>query len=119
MCKNRFECKRTTYCGLPAITLEGSQADWQLLRQASERLLDRCTPEFRQQWSRGLLPLLSTLTDARAGREVDVVFGTSMCKRGGTRGSGWVNVFFPYTDGRPNRYCEPYSPGAGYAQEGN
>jgi hypothetical protein len=48
-----------------------------------------------------------------------------MCKRGGTTGSGartwfngWINIFFPYIDRRPNRYCEPYSSEAGYVMEG-
>jgi len=71
-----------------------------------------------------LFPLLDKLVAARSG-EVDAVFWNSMCKRGGTSGSGartwfngWFNILFPYIDRRPNFYCVPYSPDAGYVQEG-
>eukprot|EP01052_Picozoa_sp_SAG31_P036156 SAG31_NODE_4471_length_3205_cov_2.753059_2_plen_343_part_00 len=162
ICKNYFEYKCCTMCGFPQITLEGSEADWRLLREASERLLERCTPDFQKQWCvqsratswlascrcagkpfpfskqtwrpavkhenccrrESLLPLLDKLVAARSG-EVDATFWNSMCKRGGTSGSGartwfngWFNILFPYIDRRPNRYCVPYSPDAGYVREG-
>eukprot|EP01052_Picozoa_sp_SAG31_P017614 SAG31_NODE_1213_length_9359_cov_4.298164_9_plen_265_part_00 len=82
-----------------------------------------------------LLPLLDKLVAARSG-EVDSEFWNSMCKRGGTSGSGartwfngWFNILFPYIDRgpwdraciyrpSPNPYCVPYSPDAGYVLEG-
>ena len=104
--------------------LQGTEADWQLLREAAGRLLARCEPEFARQWGDSLLPLLDKLAAARAG-EVDAAFWNSMCKRGGTSGSGartwfngWFNVLFPYVDRRPNRYCTPYRADAGYVAEG-
>ena len=124
ICKNYFEYKCSTKCGFPEVTLEGSEADWRLLREASERLVGRCLPEFQAEWGASLLPLLDKLVAARAG-EVDATFWNSMCKRGGTSGSGartwfngWVNVLFPYIDRRPNGYCVPYSAEAGYVKEG-
>eukprot|EP01052_Picozoa_sp_SAG31_P017613 SAG31_NODE_1213_length_9359_cov_4.298164_8_plen_100_part_00 len=51
ICKNYFGFKCGTLCGFPEITLEGSLEDWRLLREASERLLQRCTPDFQDQWS--------------------------------------------------------------------
>ena len=50
ICKNYFVFECTTRCGFPEITLEGSEADWRVLREASERLLERCTPDFKKQW---------------------------------------------------------------------
>jgi len=124
ICKSYFSYKCMTKCGFPEITLEGSEADWRLLREASERLIGRCTPEFQAEWGVSLLPLLDKLVAARSG-EVDATFWNSMCKRGGTSGSGartwfngWVNVLFPYIDRRPNSYCVPYSAEAGYVKEG-
>merc|ERR1712216_663547 len=103
-CKHYFSYKMSTCCGFPEITLEGSVKDWQELRDASGRLLERCTPEFNTEWSAALLPLLDKLLSARNG-EVDACFWNSMCKRGGTTGSGartwfngWFNILFPYVD---------------------
>jgi hypothetical protein len=124
ICKNYFDYKCSTCCGFPEITLEGTLEDWTLLREATQRLLERCAASFKTQWSASLLPLLDRLAAARAG-EVDAAFWNSMCKRGGTTGSGartwfngWINVFFPYIDKRPNGYCVPYSPSSGYVLEG-
>jgi len=126
ICKNYFTYKCMTMCGFPSITLEGSAQDWQLLRQHAEQLLlQQCKPEFAASWSKALLPVLDKFVTASATGEVDERFWNSLCKRGGTQGSGsrtwfngWMNVLFPYIDSNPNRYCVPYSPSAGYVQEG-
>jgi len=124
ICKHFFEYKCQTLCGFPEITLEGTLEDWRTLRGVSERMLARCTTEFEEKWGAALLPLLDKLVAARQG-EVDAPFWNSMCKRGGTIGSGartwfngWFNVFFPYLRGSPNPHCVPYSPSAGYVLEG-
>ncbi len=124
ICKHYFSYKCLTLCGFPKIILEGTEADWQLLRDAAERLLQRCEPKFAATWGTALLPLLEKLAAARRG-EVDSQFWNSMCKRGGTQGSGsytwfngWFNILFPFIEKRPNAYCVPYSSGAGYVKEG-
>lgn len=124
ICKNYFDFRCCTDCGFPEITLEGTQDDWVLLRDAAGRLIERCEPSFTKAWAESLLPLLGKLASARGG-EVDAQFWNSMCKRGGTRGSGsrtwfngWINIFFPYINRKPNRYCKPYSPSNGYVLEG-
>jgi len=124
VCKNYFSYRCTTFCGFPEITLEGSEADWQLLSEAAEKLLERCEPKFAAQWATALLPLLEKLAAARRG-EVDAQFWNSMCKRGGTSGSGaytffngWINIFFPYINRRLNGFCVPHSAEAGYVKEG-
>merc|ERR1711972_456266 len=55
----------------------------------------------------------------------DEQFWNSMCKRGGTSGSGsrtwfngWINIFFPYVQERENYYMVPYSADNEYVKEG-
>ena len=117
ICKNYFAYRCSTFCGFPQITLEGTAEDWGLLREAAERLLTRCETGFAAKWAESLLPVLDKLVAARQGTEVDALFWNSMCKLGGTHGSGattwfngWFNIFFPYINRQANRFCEPYSP---------
>merc|ERR1711924_469936 len=100
--------------------------DWRLLRASALALVsERCDPEWGAAWLASLAPLLDKLVTEyeaglRGGRG-DEEFWNSMCKRGGTSGSGartwfngWINIFFPYILGRPNRYMVPYSIDNGY-----
>ena len=117
-----------TKCGFPSITLEGSLADWQLLRHKAEELVStRCLPSFSKRWLPAMLPVLDRFVrQYQRPKEVDVNFWQCMCKRGGMSGSGgyswlngWFNVFMPYLkNNAPNRHCVPYSNGIGYAKEG-
>merc|ERR1719422_2257546 len=126
--KSFFSYKCSTKCGFPSVSMEGSPGDWQLLRISAEALIKhRCRQDFADLWCEALLPLLDRLLweYGKAGHQPDERFWNSMCKRGGTTGSGartwfngWINVFFPYIDGKPNRYMEPYSEDIGYAREG-
>jgi hypothetical protein len=126
VCKSYFSYKCQTMCGFPSITLEGSPADWALLRGQAEQLLgQQCEPAFAATWSAALLPVLDQFVAASATGAVDAQFWNSMCKRGGTTGSGartwfngWMNTLFPYIDRQPNRYCVPYSSSQGYVTEG-
>lgn len=123
-----FTYKMRTKCGFPSITLEGSLADWQLLRHKAEELVStRCLPSFSKRWLPAMLPVLDRFVrQYQRPKDVDVNFWQCMCKRGGLRGSGgyswlngWFNVFMPYLNhNAPNRYCVPYSDDIGYAKEG-
>jgi len=130
MTKSFFSFKCMTCCGFPSVTLEGSADDWQLLRTNAEKLIiERCEKRWGEAWMRALLPLLEKL---QAEHAVGVQHGTgdepfwnSMCKRGGTSGSGartwfngWINIVYPYIQNEPNRYMQPYSPTAEYVKEG-
>ena len=54
-----FKYKLFTRCGFPSITLEGSLADWQLLRRKAEELVStRCLPELSKRWLSAMLPVL-------------------------------------------------------------
>lgn len=135
-----FSFKCTTMCGFPSVLMEGTLEDWCLLRKNAELLITkRCEEKFATLWSAALLPLLDILikeyqkgiltpsgfwTLATKGVP-DEPFWNSMCKRGGTSGSGartwfngWINIFFPYIMDSPNRWMVPYRADIGYVKEG-
>ena len=130
ICKSFFSYKCMTCCGFPSITLEGTEEDWMALRANAETLLSkRCEHGWAQEWMTALLPLLDKILDeyrtGLRGHAGDEPFWNSMCKRGGTQGSGartwfngWVNILFPYILDHPNQYCVPYSPSNEYVKEG-
>jgi Domain of unknown function (DUF4419) len=125
--KSYFDFKMYTCCGFPKVTLEGSTADWNLLRTRAEELVRESTlPEFSDWW----LPILNDILDRLAstreaeGKTVDVEFWESFVKRGGTHGSGaatwisgWINAFFPLkTPGSKNPFCEKFVGGDQYSK---
>jgi hypothetical protein len=129
--KSFFSFKCSTMCGFPSVIMEGTSEDWQLLRRSAEALIkNRCQPKFAETWCAALLPVLDLFVQEYilgiAGEgEPNEQFWNSMCKRGGTSGSGarswyngWINIFFPYIKDRPNRYMVPYSSENGYVKEG-
>jgi len=124
-----FKCM--TMCGFPSVIMEGSADDWRLLRRNAELLIrNRCQDEFSDKWCAALLPLLDVLVSeyqkgVTGDGRPDEQFWNSMCKRGGTSGSGsrtwfngWINIFFPYILDHPNPYMVPYSAESGYVKEG-
>lgn len=129
VCQQFFEYKVSTRCGFPSIILEGSRQDWELLCTSAETLINKgCLPDFASNWLRALQPLLEKIMEeyirSEDGRLPDDLFWNSMCKLGGTKGSGgrtwfngWMNIFFPIIDRRWNAYCAPYSSRMGYAAE--
>lgn len=131
VCKSFFTYKCSTMCGFPSITMEGTIEDWRALRANAEALVtQRCTADFAKKWTAALLPLLDKFVAeysaaALGGKAGDEKFWNSMCKRGGTSGSGastwfngWFNILFPFIQTRFNRYAVPYSPSNGYVKEG-
>jgi len=127
-----FSYDLVTLCGFPSISLEGTLDDWRALRAKAEALVRaKCTSELACRWLPALLPVLDRLVAQFADPStVDVAFWQSMCKRGGTTGSGaqtwlsgWFNVLLPYVDNgqggiKPNTFCVPYRSDAGYVAEG-
>jgi len=137
--KNYFSYKCSTCCGFPSVVLEGALDDWKKLRAHAEALItERCSKPFAKNWLAALLPVLDKFVDeyqlgaappsssSLFSRTMpDEKFWNSMVKRGGTSGSGartwfsgWINIFFPYIERQPNRWCVPYSPHNGYVREG-
>merc|ERR1712232_1058076 len=129
--KSFFSFKCSTCCGFPSILMEGTAEDWQLLRRNAELLIkNRCQQKFAEEWCAALLPVLDIFVQeynkgVTGEGTPDEQFWNSMCKRGGTSGSGartwfngWINIFFPYILKAPNRYMVPYRDSNGYVKEG-
>jgi hypothetical protein len=129
VCQHFFEYKVCTLCGFPSITLDGTRQDWELLCTSAEALINQgCLPDFASEWLSALQPLLEKILEeyirSEDGKLSDDTFWNSMCKLGGTNGSGrrtwfngWINIFFPIINRRWNPYCVPYSNRMGYAAE--
>ena len=87
-------------CGIPKVTLEGSPADWQLLRQKIDRLPQydvKGKDAVMKKWHDLLVPVLDQLVSSAEGRP-DLNFWDTVCSHsGGGSGpsylSGWVTVF--------------------------
>jgi hypothetical protein len=86
-------------CGIPAMTLEGTTADWESLTQRAE--------EFAgfglERWLDVLRPILRQFVRASAG-DVDTGFWQSLYMedydRDGSVITGWITSFFPYLKDR-------------------
>jgi hypothetical protein len=87
--------KMFTRCGIPSLSLTGTVADWQLLRERAARL----APYETGWWIDALLPVLDQFVAAMKGR-VDRDFWASFYKfknvSGGPFINGWINVLLPY-----------------------
>jgi hypothetical protein len=99
----------TLVCGIPAITLEGTAADWQAIADRAEAFAQLDL----EWWIRPLRPILRRIAASAAG-EVDAAFWRSIYrvhKPSGAcldpdTGLGWIGLFFPYLtdgDGSPTR----------------
>jgi hypothetical protein len=93
----------TVNSGIPAITLEGTLADWQAIVER----LEGFAPLGLEWWLAPLRPILQQFPSAAAGN-VDLAFWKSMHRiyhsdeaSNADSGVGWIGVFFPYlTDGQ-------------------
>jgi hypothetical protein len=122
-----FDYCMTTICGFPEITLAGIKEDWQQLAARSVNLVKaKCLPELAKVWAPALESVYERiLATFDCDGKVDVAFWQSLCKRGGTLGSGgytwlngWFNVFLPYGVESPNRCCRPYDAKDHFVQTG-
>ena len=90
-----FEYELHTFCGIPAITLEGTVADWQELADRAKAFA-----QFDLEW--WLTPLQPILQEfvATARGDVRRAFWESVYKfdsfSGGAAITGWIAAFFPY-----------------------
>ena len=86
---------RSTLCGIPAVTLEGTAEDWQELAERAGELA-RFDLEW---WLAPLGPVLRELAAAARG-QVRRPFWESVYKfdsySGGSAVTGWIAAFFPY-----------------------
>ena len=108
--KHYFSFGMTTMCGIPEITLLGTEQDWMTLRQRAETLGKLMMPGFAGHWMPALLPVLDKFVESYQG-QVDHGFWQSMVKlRNNGMGSGycewisgWVQIFFPHLGHQPMR----------------
>jgi hypothetical protein len=108
--KAYFDYVVVTRCGIPSITLTGTESDWERIIWKATALI----PFQCEAWIRSLLETLNYFTLAFRGN-ADPSFWTNLYKIEGPRGSGgttisgWVNVFFPYlNDSRsPGEFSRP------------
>jgi len=90
-----FEYEMMCGCGIPAITLLGTPADWRSVRQRAAMF-----GEFDlEPWVRALLPVLDRIVLAAEARD-DPEFWQSFFHHeswsGGSALTGWIHVLFPY-----------------------
>ena len=114
MCESFIPCHVPTMCGIPEFILEGSLADWQLLRQLSEKIIRKSAyPSMADLWLPVLLPVLDKIieTFVSTGHDIDFLFWKSFLNRHSENSScgfvclsGWINAFFPYTSDGINKY---------------
>jgi Domain of unknown function (DUF4419) len=100
--KNYFSYGMRTMCGIPEITLLGTEDDWIALRSRTEALGKRMLPSFADYWMPALLPVLDEFHLSYKGK-VNHGFWQSMVKLRATHGSGaatfisgWIQTFFPH-----------------------
>jgi predicted Zn-ribbon and HTH transcriptional regulator len=100
--KNFFELNEISTCGIPEITLEGTVADWKLIRKQIE--------ELRQYdldfWVNELIPILDEFVAASEGHS-NQKFWQSIYRWSGICGgpyiTGWAIKFFPYINKAQNQ----------------
>jgi len=116
--KNYFSFCEFTLCGIPSITLTGTEEDWVSLRTRTEALGKVMQKDFTSYWMPLVLPLLDEFIASYRG-SVKNSFWQSMVKlRNNGMGSGsgskefisgWMQIFFPYlASGRLNKSLRPW-----------
>ena len=103
-----FEYEMLCGCGIPAITLTGTAADWRRLREKARRFADYGLHD----WVEALDPVLAHFESAKAG-QADVGFWKSLFRYHSGSGpavlTGWANVLFPYLQNADEKlYPNPY-----------
>ena len=95
MYQNQFSYSTFSFCGIPKVTLLGTQQDWQNLYLKVQQLLEThpCTV---QEWKVELLGILHEIATTGAS---NVEFWRNFFKfqeaSGGAIVTGWINAFFP------------------------
>jgi hypothetical protein len=89
---------RRCICGIPAVTLEGTPADWQSIADR----LEAFAPAGMEWWLTRLRPILRQFRAAAQG-DVDAGFWRSIYRIyhpdepcSASSAMGWINLFFPY-----------------------
>jgi len=117
--KAYFDYGCRTCCGIPSITLEGNQDDW-------EHMVDRAQALAQygcQDWIKIVTTVLERFVQAFKGNADPKVWGSLYKEGGGSGGpyvTGWVNTFFPYVKDhrggytRENKFALTLEAGRGF-----
>ena len=100
-----FEYRVASLCGIPEVTLEGTQQDWADVRRRARVLGELDIPATDEdtidlaRWASELDPVLAKLEETAAGKP-DLAFWRRAYKEqhasGGEAVSGWVNALLPF-----------------------
>ncbi len=106
--KTYFEYEVMIGCGIPQITLSGTEDDWTELRRRAQRFAEYGL----ENWINALDPILEQFCNAKRG-DVDDDFWKSIFRHRSGSGfavmTGWANVLFPYFEnGDDELYANPF-----------
>jgi hypothetical protein len=96
-----FEYAMMIGCGIPAITLLGTPADWRSVRQRAAMFGD--LDADLEPWTRALLPVLDRIVRTAEGHDDNAFWQSFFHYESGSMGSeltGWIHVLFPYLRAR-------------------
>lgn len=99
--KNYFNYKMCLECGLPKVTLQGTKADWQVIRNRIDKMLNWGNKDL-VMWHSVLFPVLDNFVGA-FDNNVDKDFWNRIaCETGGGSGpsylKGWILSFIAFDD---------------------
>jgi uncharacterized protein DUF4419 len=92
-----FEYEVLVGCGIPAITLLGTPADWRSVYERAA-MLGELDLEW---WTRALLPVLDRIVRTAEGHDDPEFWQSLYHHKSSSRGSeltGWIHVLFPYLE---------------------
>mmetsp|Transcript_6030 Transcript_6030/g.5375 ORF Transcript_6030/g.5375 Transcript_6030/m.5375 type:complete len:107 (+) Transcript_6030:569-889(+) len=100
--KGYFKYEVWTRCGIPKITLKGSQEDWEKLKKKVQSLkeLNKNNALLIDFWIDSLSEVVNKVADTAINKKADVDFWKSIYKyqemSGGAVVDGWILTLFPY-----------------------
>lgn len=96
-----------TMCGIPQITLRGSQEEWDHVRKFANYLRKYDLDWWIDELDKVLVQFVAVTGDIQDD-EIDLEFWNNMVKKEGGSGgpyySGWISSFFPYMEGGSGAY---------------
>ena len=103
-------------CGIPYISLEGTEEDWESLLSRTIVLGTKMLPDFWKQWGSVLIPVLEEIVGAVKGKDnpefwqkfVKEVEDPWQGSGGYNTLNGWINNLVPYWGRSVNPHMKPW-----------
>jgi len=108
--KSYFDFTLSTRCGIPKVSLIGSNDDWKKLKDKVDHLckLNENNRLKLDWWLQYLIPVIDNIVNTAVYGKVDTTFWQNLAKidngSGGPYFQGWINVFFPYLISNTGEY---------------